>query len=174
MVKFVREISLVLFLLALISCESKRSEEVLSAELLTPDETAQIDRLLNDLYQSFSYNAGAEPDWELMRSVFFEGAQFVTETAAEAPPQPQTIEEFISSWQRSIRTSNSPTVETSERIIETTIRKTGKLIYVDVVFQASKSSDPSPRKPGLDSLILAHANGAWKVLSFIIHYESKL
>ncbi|MCE7995220.1 MAG: hypothetical protein HEP71_24795 [Roseivirga sp.] len=168
------EIILVVFLLTLISCESGRSDQSLRSESPSQDETEQIDRLLRDLYQSFSYDSGVEPDWELMRSVFIEGAQFVTEAVAGAPPQPQTIEDFISSWQHSIRNSASPPLKTSERIIETTARKTGRLIYVDVVFQASKSGDPSPRKPGLDSLILVNVDGVWKVLSFIIHYESKL
>ena len=44
----------------------------------------------------------------------------------------------------------------------------------DVVFQAAKSSDPSPRKYGLDSLVLALDDGVWKISSFIVHYESKL
>jgi hypothetical protein len=70
--------------------------------------------------------------------------------------------------------SNLPIVETTEQIIESSATKIGKLIHVDVVFRASKSNDPSPRKPGLDSLVLANVNGAWKILFFIVHYESKL
>ena len=52
--------------------------------------------------------------------------------------------------------------------------KTGKLIHVDVVFQASKANYPSTRQYGLDSLTLVNSNGVWKIISFIIQYESKL
>ena len=50
----------------------------------------------------------------------------------------------------------------------------GQLIRVDVAFQAKKTNDPAPRNPGLDSLVLANSGGDWKVLSFVIQYESKL
>lgn len=153
--------------------EVKSLTESLHTESLTPDEENQVYILLKKLYKSFSYGNAEEPDWELMRSVFFEGAQFVSEVPEGKTPKPKTIEEFISSWQNSIRNSNSPTIETTERIIDTKTSKIGKSIRVDVVFQASKINDPSPRKYGLDSLILVNDDGVWKILSFIIHFESK-
>ena len=42
------------------------------------------------------------------------------------------------------------------------------------LFQAERPGDPSPRKPGLDSLVLARIGPTWKVLSFVVQYESKL
>lgn len=174
MIQFSKIVVLAVLLLSLVNCESSRLNESLQTEPLTQDETAQVDSLLKNLYQSFCYKAGEEPDWELMRSVFFAGAQFITEVPEGETPNPQTIEEFISSWQNSIRNSDSPTIETTERVLETKTTKVGKLIRVDVVFQASKAGDPSPRKNGLDSLVLIDVDGVWKILSFIIHYESKL
>lgn len=174
MIKFFRKIVLVLFLFGIISCKSDHIDESIHAETLTQDETEQVDVLLKKLYQSFSYRKSEEPDWELMRSVFFEGAQFVGEAAVGEAPRPQTVEEFISSWQNTIRNSDSATVETTERIIETKTTKIGKLIRIDVIFQASKSDDPSPRKSGLDSILLTNLDGDWKILSFIVQYESKL
>ena len=90
-----------------------------------------------------------------MRSVFFDGAQFVTEPPVGEAPNPQSVDAFISSWQASIRDSTSSTLATAEWITETRMSKVGKLIRVDVVFQAKKRNDPAPKKPGLDSLVLA-------------------
>jgi quercetin dioxygenase-like cupin family protein len=154
--------------------EVKSLDELLQTESLTQDEENQVDILLTKLYKSFSYGKAEEPNWELMRSVFVEGAQFVLEVPDGEFPNPQTIEEFISNWQSSIRNSDSSTVETSENIIETRTVKMGKSIRVDVVFQASRANDPSPRKYGLDSLVLVNVDGVWKILSFVIHFESKL
>ena len=70
--------------------------------------------------------------------------------------------------------SKSPAVATTERIISIKTSKVGKLIRVDVLFQAMKTNDASPRKPGLDSLIFAKVGGVWKILSFVVHYESKI
>ena len=172
--KFTTKIILFLFFFVLVSCEKNQYDKLLQSKRLSEVETEQVDILLRNLYQSFSYAKATEPNWELMNSLFIEKAQFVIEAPVGDSPRPQTIEEFISSWQNSIRNSNSPTVETTERIIETKSRKMGRLIYVDVVFQASKTNDSSPRKYGLDSLVLANVDGVWKILSFIIHYESKL
>lgn len=50
----------------------------------------------------------------------------------------------------------------------------GELVRVDVVFYGKELGDPHPRKPGLDSLLLARTAGSWRVLSFVVQYESKL
>ena len=172
--KLWRIIALVFIVVSLTNCASRQWSEALQEQELTPNEKEQVDQLLQDLYQSFSYGNGEEPDWELMRSVFLAEAQFVTEVPEGEIPKPQTIDEFIGSWQYSMRNSQSPSVATKEWILETKASKMGKLMRVDVLFQASKANDPNSRKPGFDSLVLAKVDGVWKVLSFIVHYESKL
>ena len=167
--------TLVLVLLvALTSCASTRPAAPLRTVPLTPAESEQVDSLLANLYLSFSHSAGEEPDWELMRSVFVDGAQFVTDPPDGEAPSPQTVDALIASWKDSIRKSTSPTLATAETITATRVTKLGQLIRVDVVFQAKKENDPSPRKPGLDSLVLANVGGDWRVLSFVVQYESKL
>lgn len=168
-----RTLALVL-LIALASCASTRPAAPLRTESLTPTETEQVGSLLEKLYQSFSYGEGEEPDWELMRSVFVDGAQFVTEPPAGEAPNPQSVDEFISSWKASIRSSISPRPANDEWITGTRINKLGQLIRVDVAFQAIKTNDPAPRKQGLDSLVLANVDGVWRILTFIVQYESKL
>jgi len=162
------------FLIALTSCASTRLDASLRAESLAPADSEQVESLLKKLYRSFNYGAGEEPDWESMRSVFVDGAQFVTEPPAGKAPNPQSVDDFISSWRDSIRRSTSPGPAYAEWIIDTRVTKVGQLIRVDVVFQARKANDPSPRKSGLDSLVLANVGGVWKVLSFVVQYESKL
>ena len=66
-------------LVILTGCVSTHPNAPVRVESLTVDESDQVDSLLNKLYRSFSYEAGEEPDWDLMRSVFFDDAQFVTE-----------------------------------------------------------------------------------------------
>ncbi len=167
-------ILVLVLLIALASCVSTRPAAPLRAESLTSAETEQVDSLLEKLYRSFTYGEGEEPDWNLMRSVFVDGAQFVTEPPAGESPNPRSVDAFISSWQASIRGSTSPRPAHDEWITGTHITKVGQLIRVDVVFQAIKSNDPAPRKPGLDSLVLTKVGGVWKILSFVVQYESKL
>ena len=135
----------------------------LRSELLTSAETQQVDALLDELYRSFSHGEGEEPDWELMRSVFVEGAQFVTEAPAGEAPEPRSVEAPLADWQAAVRSSDTPAPATEERITDTRIEKVGRLIRVDVVFEAKKAGDPAPRSPGLDSLVLVETDGGWKM-----------
>lgn len=167
-------ISVVWLVLVLISCATIPPTGSLRLEPLTSAETQQVDSLLDRLYRSFTYGADEEPDWELMRSAFVENAQFVTEPVEGKAPDSQLLEAFISSWQEAIRGSTAPRPSHDEWITGTTATKLGELIRVDVSFQAKKGNDTAPRKPGLDSLVLVKVDGQWKVLSFIVHYESKL
>lgn len=160
--------------LLLTGCASTHATSALHPQALTAAEHAQVDALLETLYAAFNYGAGEEPNWAAMRSVFVDGAPFVTEVPAGQAPRPLPIDGFIASWQASIRGSTSPGPGYAEWITDTRRTKVGRLIRVDVSFLAERPGDPSPRKPGLDSLVLAHVGGAWKVLSFVVQYESKL
>ena len=166
---------LTLVLLAvLVGCASNRTAAPLRSGSLTPAQTERVEVLIEALYRSFGHGEGEEPDWKLMRSVFVDGAQFVGEAPAGGSPKPQTVDAFISSWQASIRSSAARRPAQAERITGTRITTVGRLVRVDVAFQAKKSNDPAPRKPGLDSLLLTEVAGVWKVLSFVVHFESKL
>lgn len=142
--------------------------------VLTPAESKQVDLLLSTLYKSFNYGAGAEPDWASMRSVFVEGAQFVSEAPIGQAPEPKTVDQLIADWQASMRKSKSPTAGYEEWITGTNITKAGRLIFVDVTFQAREPSDRRAREPGRDALVLTDVGGTLKVLSFVVQYESKL
>lgn len=145
---------------------------MLHIESLTRAESEQVDALLDDLYRSFCSAEGEEPDWELMRSVFVDDAQFVTEPPPGRPPKPQTVDAFIASWRDAIRGRPRPAYD--EWITGTRVTKVGGLIRIDVAFLAKTSTDTAPRKPGLDTLVLTQVDGTWRVLSFVVQYESKL
>ena len=155
------------------SC-SKSLDPILLEKGLSIEEMAEVEQLLEKLYQSFSYEEGKEPDWSLMRSAFLKNGQFVLEASSDQAPLPQSIDDFILSWQQVIHKSSKKSVKTSEEILQSNVRKIGNFIHVDVVFRAKKSTDLVPRKKGLDSLILAKEGDDWKILLFAVHHESKL
>ena len=91
-------VMLTIYFVILSNCVTNQVDNLLAAESLSAQDSEQIESRLKDLYQSFSYDTGAEPDWELMRSAFFEGAQFVGEAPTGAAPLSFTIDDFIISW----------------------------------------------------------------------------
>ncbi len=134
----------------------------------------EIRPLLERLYRSFNYGPRQEPDWRSMRACFIDGAQFVPEPPAGEPIRSYDVDALIAKWKSSMRRSKSANPGYSEWIDSTTITRTGDMLRVDVVFYGKEPGDPHPRRPGLDSLLLARSAGSWKVLSFVVQSESKL
>jgi len=134
----------------------------------------EVQALLDRLYHSFNYGPGQEPDWKLMRTSFVDGAQYVPEPSAGSPLRSYDVDALIAKWQSSMRSSTSVNPGYSEWIGSTSISKVGDLLRVDIVFYGKEPGDRHQRQPGLDSLLLARVDGTWKVLSFVVHKESKL
>lgn len=161
-------------LVTLIGCRTQGRTSSSLTEPVGAGDAAAIGIVLDELYRSFGHAEGGEPDWERMRAQFVDGAQFVAETADGVAPEPQPVGEFIASWREAIRAREKPRPAQSETILRQQLSRVGRLIRVDIEFIAQKGTDPRARKPGLDSLTLVEVAGAWKVLSFVVHYESKL
>jgi hypothetical protein len=130
--------------------------------------------VLDRLYRSFGHDEGGEPDWSLIRAQFVEGAMFAGEEPDGASPEPVPVDAFIAGWRDALRKSGASRPVRSEKIIRREMNRGGRLICVDIEFVAEKAGDPQTRMPGLDSLTLVRDAVGWKVLSFVVHYESKL
>jgi len=143
-----------------------------SRAALTAD--SEVQALLDRLYRSFNYGPGQEPDWKLMRASFVDGGQFVPEPTEGSQLRSHDIDALIAKWQSSMRANHAGNRGYSEWIGSTSITQVGDLLRVDVVFYGKEPGEPHQRQPGLDSLLLAQVDGTWKVLSFVVHRESKL
>ncbi len=162
------------FAFASVGCTNlQRAQPTHSLRVSSTDRRA-VHILLKQLYQSFNYGPGQEPNWGLMRASFLDGAQFVPEPSRGTPVRPYHVDKLITKWQSSMRGTPSLNHGYSEWIESTNIDRVGDMLRVDVIFYGKEPADPYPRKPGLDSLILVRVGDTWKVLSFIVHKESKL
>jgi hypothetical protein len=162
------------FTLMSLGCSAVPRVERTPSHVVSATDQGEVQVLLEQLYRSFNYGAGQEPDWRLMRTLFVDGAQFVPEPSPGAPLRSYDVDALIAKWQSSMRAGSSPNLGYSEWIGNTSVDKVGELLRVDVLFYGKEPGDSHPREPGLDSLLLARVNGSWKVLSFIVHNESKL
>lgn len=157
-----------------VACSAVPRMERTPSHAVTATDRREVQVLLEQLYRSFNYGPGREPDWRLMRTSFVDGAQFVPEPSPGTPLRSYDVDALIAKWQSSMRAGSSSNLGYSEWIGSTSVDKVGELLRVDVVFYGKEPGDSHPRKPGLDSLLLARVNGSWKVLSFVVHSESKL
>ena len=144
-----------------------------SDRAVSPEDRQEIDALLDRLYRSFNYAAGKEPDWVMMRSCFVDGALFVPE-AEDGKVRAQDVDALIARWQASMRKKPGANPAYAEVVDSVRLERIATLVRADVTFTGSEPGDPRRRKPGLDSLQLVRQDGAWRVLSFVVHYESTL
>lgn len=168
-----RPLLLVAALLAA-GCSTVTRTDAARPSPVAPETNGEVRNLLNKLYRSFNYAAGQEPDWVLMRSCFVDGVLFAPEPELGAGIKPRDVDALIAAWQTSMRRRATGNAGYSEWIDDVQMSRVGKLIRVDVAFFGKEPGDRGPRKPGLDSIQLVEVNGQWKVLSFVVQYESKL
>lgn len=156
------------------ACAASPDRGTASPTRLASSTQQHVRALLDRLYRSFNYAKGQEPDWALMRSCFVDGALFVPEPDPGSAVRPADVDAVIAKWQASMRKRSAGNHGYSEWIDHVRTSRVGNLVRADVVFHGKEPGDPQPRKPGLDSLQLVQVDGEWKVLSFVVQYESKL
>jgi hypothetical protein len=137
-------------------------------------EETEFRNLLGPLYQSFSFEAGKEPDWIAMRAYFVDEAVFIPEPEPGKPLQPADVDTLIARWQASIRSRPESSRSYTERIESLTVSRYGSVAHVNVVFSGSESGDPHARKPGVDSIQLVRVGDEWKISAFVVQYEARL
>lgn len=154
-------------------CSTYLHHDSISNQVVAPETSSQIRALLDKLYQSFNYPEGQEPDWALMGSCFVDGALFAPEPDAGDAIRPSDVDTLIAKWQAAMRRQPSKPgyIEWIENV---QMSQAGNLVRADVVFYGKEPGELRLRRPGLDSLQLVQVDGKWKVLSFVVQYESKL
>lgn len=160
--------------LSCVGCATAGVREPDAVAALAPATEREVRSLLDDLYRTFNYAAGQEPDWTGMRSCFVDGALFAPEPDPGEPVRAFNVDSLIAKWQGSMRKRQRENAGYAEWIDSVRYSRVGGLVRADVSFYGKEPTDRHERKAGLDTLQLVEVDGAWKVLSFVVLYESKL
>lgn len=140
----------------------------------TPGSAANIRKTVDSLYKAFSFKAGYQPQWAIIKTLSLPGATFV---AAPAPGVKRTgvnVEQFIADYKAYIISSPIKKTGYQENIISATITRTENVANVTVVFKAIVPHEASKRKPGMDNIQLLLDHGSWKIVAFTTQAESEL
>ncbi len=134
-----------------------------------PADVASVDSILKALYDGISFSAGAEPDWNRLRSLFYPGGWLVHAKADKTDVL--DVEAFISGGRNVIK-SGKP-VSFYEREI---FRKLDSFDRIAQVFSTYESrfapTDLEPFSRGINSIQLLKENGRWWVLTIFWADES--
>ena len=160
-------IPILLFVSILTSCKEP------GLTLDKPKDEAQIKNIINLLYSSFSFKAGQEPNWNIIRDISLKGAVFVSEPNPKIERGGIDVEEFIFDYKNAIVNSSLQKTGYQETVINTKIWQSETVANVEVSFKAFTISDAGQRKPGLDNNQLVNDLGNWKIVAFTTQSESK-
>lgn len=122
---------------------------------------AEIDETMKELYGVITIKKGEIPDWEKFRSLFFPGAQLISNSGEE--PLAWSVEEFIAYYRERI---NDKTIEEFyEGEIAQKTEIFGKIAHRFSTYEAK------PYKRGINSIQLLQTGNKWLVTSLIWNDE---
>ena len=136
-------------------------------------EQSGIETSLNELYESFNFDAGGEADWERLRSLLIEGAVFVAPVSASRAPAAEGEAEFIEGFRAWIRASPQRENGFHERVLHRRIERFGTVAHAWVLFEGFVPGEERAVTRGLDSVQLVLDGDRWKVASFTTQFESE-
>lgn len=136
-------------------------------------EIAAIDGTLEELYRSFCFDAGGQPDWDGMRSLFADGASFVAPVREGDTPRAVGADEFLRDFRAWIAGSEIGGTGRHERIVRTRIDLFGEIAHAYVTFEGRVPASGKVVTRGLDSIQLVKDRERWLVASFSTQYESE-
>lgn len=122
---------------------------------------AEIDETVTELYRVISIKKGEMPDWEKFRSLFFPGAQLISNSGEE--PQVWSVEEFIAYYRERIK--DKTIEEFYEGEIAQKTENFGKIAHRFSTYEAK------PYKRGINSIQLLKRENKWLVTSLIWNDE---
>jgi len=122
---------------------------------------AEIDEAVKELYRVISIKKGEIPDWEKFRSLFFPGAQLISNSGEE--PLVWSVEEFIAFYRERIKDKTIEEFYEGEIAQKTEIF--GKIAHRFSTYQAK------PYKRGINSIQLLKTENRWLVTSLIWNDE---
>lgn len=133
---------------------------------------AEIEQMLDTLYEAFCFDAKGEADWDGMRAVFADGATFVSPIRDGAPAKGVDADRFVKDFKDWCLTGSIRKTGLYERITHTRVDHFNNVGHAYVTFEGYVPGEEKRRTFGLDCLQLIRDSGQWKVISFTSQYTN--
>lgn len=135
-------------------------------------EEAKIEGLIDSLYTAFCFDPEGVADWRRMRSLFADGANFVSPIQPGRPVKIVDADGFVADFKQWIETSAVGRTGLHERVTKTRIEVFANIAHAFVTFEGFVPGQEQRQTLGVDSLQLVLEEGEWKVASFSSQYTS--
>jgi hypothetical protein len=135
-----------------------------SQEVPQENGRTSAEGVVRELYELVTFEAGTEPDWEVVRSLFLPEAVVVLRTSRTSSTV-YSLEGFVQSFVEFIESANVRETGFSERIVRTHPVTFGDIAHVWVLYEARITGSPRPPQQGVDSFQLVQREGRWWIAS---------
>jgi hypothetical protein len=153
------------------ACQTQAGIHVQSEESQLEEEVAELEWLIEKLYGTFSFDAGAQPDWVGMESLFAQGANLVAPIRDGGEAEVTGAAVFLASFKEWIESSPVGKTGLHERVLDTRIDVFQNIAHAYVTFEGFVPGEECAQTLGLDSLQLVRDQGEWKLVSFSTQYS---
>jgi hypothetical protein len=145
---------------------------VCAAETPPAAEVSTIEGVIAALYRSVSFEAGGEPDWQLLRFLLLPDAVLAQPVQGSDQIELLGLEEYISRFKQALDSSTLRKTGFLGTVAQVSTTVYGRLAHGLVVFEAR--TDPASKEPfgrGVESIQLVRTGGRWWIASIATEFE---
>lgn len=122
------------------------------------------EKVVGELYDMVTFEAGTVPDWDKVRALFVEEAVVVLRTGPDEMTT-FTLEGFIQDFVDFIDQREVEATGFTEKILRMKATRYGDIAHVLVLFESHINGSEAPARPGIDSFQLIRQGDEWRILS---------
>ncbi len=128
------------------------------------DPLRTADGVVGELYKLVTFEAGALPDWDKVKSLFLDQAVVVLRTARDKTTV-FSVDGFVEDFVRFSERADVEKKGFSERIVHKKSMVYGDIAHILVLYEAHITGSPRAPQQGVDSFQLIRKDGRWWVVS---------
>lgn len=129
-------------------------------------ETASPAEVITALYAEVTFEAGAGPDWDVVRALFDPDAVIVLRTSRDESTR-FTLDGFVADFVAFIERADAERTGFSERILSMELTEFGDLAHALVLYEAHLPRPGRSPSQGVDSIQLSRHDGRWRIVSIV-------
>lgn len=135
-------------------------------------EVRAVEDTVAELYRTFSWDAGGEPDWGAMEALFAPGAAFVAPIAPGSTPAAVDASTFLADFAAWVPVSGYADSGLHERVVRIRADRVGRIAHAFVTFEGVVPGQLAAVTRGVDSIQFVLDGDAWRLVSFTTQYET--
>jgi len=135
-------------------------------------DVSTIEGVIGALYRSVSFEAGGEPDWQLLRSLMLPEAVLAQPVRGSEDIELLTVDQFIDRFKEELDSSMLRKTGFHETVARVSTTSFGRTAHCHVVFEPR--TDPASVEPlgrGVDSVQLVRTGGRWWIAAIATELE---